>query len=335
MAMHPCSPQRNTARTTAPGLTRLVATDDVDCLAGSISGWTQHYEQLNPGSFDGHLAEVCFASTQVFLERTNLALRQTCTVPAGHVWFGLPLSDARTASINGVSIQPGRIALHKGGNSFELATPDNLSFWGVVVREDSLLAYARQFEQEAWLDSALRQPVLRADADAIRSAQAACSEILRSPLAVRNARESSPVNRSLTEHALRSLFAVFQTAAPVLPERISERQRQRLVERVDGYVRAHSDRLVSVSELCTTLSISRRALQTSFQSVLGISPHAYIRAISLNGVRSHLKDSHSPHASIQDAAAAFGFWHMSQFAQDYRQLFGERPSDTFKRRMFS
>jgi AraC family transcriptional regulator, ethanolamine operon transcriptional activator len=333
--MHTCSPQRNAARPEGPSLTRMVATDDVDCLAGSISGWTQRYEQLNRGNFCGHLAELCFGTTQVFLEHTNLALRQTCTVPAGHVWFGLPLSDARTASINGVSIQHGRIALHKGGSRFELSTPDNLSFWGIVVREDSLLAYARQFEHEAWLDNALRQPVLKADERTIRAAQDACNEILHSPPAVRNALESSPVNRSLTEHALRALFAVFQTAAPVAPDRISDRQRQRLVERVDGYVRANSDRLVPVAELCTTLSISRRALQTSFQDVLGISPHAYIRAISLNGVRGHLKDSHSPYSSIQDAAAAFGFWHMSQFAQDYRQLFGERPSDTFKRRMFS
>ena len=66
--------------------------------------------------------------------------------------------------------------------------------------------------------------------------------------------------------------------------------------------------------------------------MLGISPHAYIRAVSLNGVRSHLKNPDSPYTSVQDAAAAYGFWHMSQFALDYKQLFGELPSATFKRR---
>jgi AraC family ethanolamine operon transcriptional activator len=33
---------------------------------------------------------------------------------------------------------------------------------------------------------------------------------------------------------------------------------------------------------------------------------------------------------VQDVAAAWGFWHMSQFATDYRKLFGMRPSDTLK-----
>ena len=37
-------------------------------------------------------------------------------------------------------------------------------------------------------------------------------------------------------------------------------------------------------------------------------------------------------AAALDAAAAFGFWHMSQFALDYREMFGERPSETLRRR---
>ena len=34
--------------------------------------------------------------------------------------------------------------------------------------------------------------------------------------------------------------------------------------------------------------------------------------------------------SVQDIAASWGFWHLSQFATDYRKLFGVRPSDTLK-----
>jgi AraC family ethanolamine operon transcriptional activator len=36
--------------------------------------------------------------------------------------------------------------------------------------------------------------------------------------------------------------------------------------------------------------------------------------------------------TIQDIASHWGFWHLSQFAQDYRQLFGELPSDTLHKR---
>jgi AraC family ethanolamine operon transcriptional activator len=35
---------------------------------------------------------------------------------------------------------------------------------------------------------------------------------------------------------------------------------------------------------------------------------------------------------VQDVAEAWGFWHLSQFATDYRRLFGKRPSETLRER---
>lgn len=318
------------ARSDHSCLPRALTTDDADCLARSISGWSQDYEQLKAGQFQGSLDELCFGDTQLFLEQTSHALRQRCTVPAEYVWFGVPQSEDRCVRINGATVQTGRIAVHRGGTNFELVTPDALKFLGIVVKENLLMDYARQFECEDWLADALERPVLYVSEARKLTAQCDCYEILRQPHRGGNA--TSPLNQSLADSTLSALFLLLQDAKPVSDDRNSSRQRHRLIERADAYVRAHSDRLVTVSELCTALATSRRALQIGFQEVLGVGPHAYIRAVSLNGVRSHLKNAESPYASVQDAAAAYGFWHMSQFAVDYRQLFGERPSDTLKRR---
>jgi AraC family transcriptional regulator, ethanolamine operon transcriptional activator len=34
---------------------------------------------------------------------------------------------------------------------------------------------------------------------------------------------------------------------------------------------------------------------------------------------------------VQRIASHWGFWHAGQFAHDYKQLFGENPSDTLRR----
>jgi len=34
---------------------------------------------------------------------------------------------------------------------------------------------------------------------------------------------------------------------------------------------------------------------------------------------------------VADVANRHGFWHMGQFAKDYRKTFGELPSETLKR----
>lgn len=323
-------PAPTSHRTAAPCLARDVVTDDADCLARSISGWSQEYEQLKAGHFKGSLCEMRIGDAQLFLEQTSHALRQRCNVPADHVWFGLPHSDSRCVRINGVPVQSGRIAVHRGGRDFELMTPDALQFLGIVIKEDMLMAYARQFECDDWLSEMLDRPVLEVSETKKRSVQQNCLTILHHPRQT----QSAPLYQSLSDQALSALFSLFEDAKPVSEDRSSCRQRHRLVERADAYVRSRSDRLVTVSELCTALSTSRRALQIGFQEVLGVAPHAYIRAVSLNGVRSQLKNADSPYASVQDAAAAYGFWHMSQFAVDYRQLFGERPSETIKRRLY-
>jgi AraC-like DNA-binding protein len=50
---------------------------------------------------------------------------------------------------------------------------------------------------------------------------------------------------------------------------------------------------------------------------------------SLNGVRRGLRDAEKG-VAVQDVAAHWGFWHLGQFAQDYKRLFGELPSTTLR-----
>jgi AraC family ethanolamine operon transcriptional activator len=49
----------------------------------------------------------------------------------------------------------------------------------------------------------------------------------------------------------------------------------------------------------------------------------------LNRVRRELISRHEE--TVGDVAARWGFWHLSRFAADYRQHFGELPSATRSR----
>jgi AraC-like DNA-binding protein len=84
---------------------------------------------------------------------------------------------------------------------------------------------------------------------------------------------------------------------------------------------------VTVQELCESLRISRRTVQTSFRLVTGRSPVEYMRAIRLNHVRQLLRKSSSTELTVRDAAHRWGFFHSGHFTQDYRDLFDEMPSD--------
>ena len=62
-----------------------------------------------------------------------------------------------------------------------------------------------------------------------------------------------------------------------------------------------------------------------------MSPGAYLRAVRLNSVRKQLRLGDPQSTKISDIANACGFWHLGQFAADYKRHFGERPSETLAR----
>jgi AraC family ethanolamine operon transcriptional activator len=101
---------------------------------------------------------------------------------------------------------------------------------------------------------------------------------------------------------------------------------------VRDFALAHQDEPLSIPQLCRAFRVSRRTLQYAFQEICCVSPGAYLRVLRLNGVRRALRAPERTFLDVQDLAAQWGFWHPSQFACDYKKLFGERPSDTLRRR---
>lgn len=87
----------------------------------------------------------------------------------------------------------------------------------------------------------------------------------------------------------------------------------------------------TVHELCTELHISERTLRYGFQEFFGMGPAAYIKVHRLNSARRQLESSTSKQATVTDVAIQWGFWHMGQFAKDYKKIFGESPSETLAR----
>jgi len=78
-------------------------------------------------------------------------------------------------------------------------------------------------------------------------------------------------------------------------------------------------------------SFEGNLLQYAFRKRFGMPPKSYLLAMRLNGVRRGLKNADTTSSTITDLATQWGLWHMSQFAADYRRLFGELPSETMHR----
>ena len=136
---------------------------------------------------------------------------------------------------------------------------------------------------------------------------------------------------SKQEDLLRALLQCVPNASrSAEPSRSSERAR--VLKAALAEINNRPEDVLTVGDLCRIGRASERTLHYAFTEHFGLPPAQYMKAHRLNGARNDLSREQQPSMKIADVANKWGFWHLGQFAQDYRRWFGELPSDTSARK---
>lgn len=114
------------------------------------------------------------------------------------------------------------------------------------------------------------------------------------------------------------------------------RAKWKALRRALDYIEGHASyALIKVRDLAIVSGACERTLERAFLEYFGIGPKSYLLALRLNRVRRALLAADPRCTTVENIAVRWGFWHMSQFARDYRKLFDELPSTTLKRASIS
>jgi len=303
---------------------------DVDEHAALLSGWHQRYDQLTAGAFSGQLDQLSTGPAQVFRERTSQALRQRCELRPDAVWCGITASHDGSR-INGRMVGEHGVMVCGRAAQFELVSPVGHDILGVVVDRSVLLRHADVLGVAIAWPVVDRVPWLQVTASSRGLAQARLRATLALAQSAGVAHHHAAVCASLEQVLLDVALDLLQSPAEPVEQRCNATARRCVVQQVHEWISENPSAVPSVLQLCARLHISRRTLQYAFEAETAMSPKAYLRSIRLNGARRALRGGEGAATSVRDAAAAWGFWNLSQFACDYRHQFGERPSDTLLR----
>jgi len=104
-----------------------------------------------------------------------------------------------------------------------------------------------------------------------------------------------------------------------------------LVRQARDYIRAHAAEPLRLSDLAASLGIGPRALQIGFRREVGCSPRDYLMTCRLELARERLMSADDD-AKVTTVALDCGFTDLAVFSRKYREMFGELPSETFRRR---
>ena len=297
---------------------------EIDQLIESWPGSAIHPVQISPGSLDFVLDGAVGRGLSVI--RMSLSPGLMDSVQIGSQRTGLVLVESPMISM-GMEITPPALLINHSGREYHSVLKPG--FRSVEFMVDTcllgahplgvLLAEARAAQEQTVI---ALTPSLVFELKAVADAYIAASELGEAdefhPQLLREARER--VFRTLcsiiSRHRGDDLsMAVAPASGSLALAALMEIERMGLNQ-------------VRVKEVCTALGVSRRAVEKSFDAVLGISPAQYLLACRLNRLRRSLLGST---LRVADGLADAGLADPSRAARQYRRLFGELPSVTLRR----
>lgn len=129
--------------------------------------------------------------------------------------------------------------------------------------------------------------------------------------------------------------ALTQIILETLPHRFTaELQRSvspmpRHVKRAIEFMKANLAKPLTLQEIAASCAVSPRTLQQGFRQFKMTSPSAYLQYLRLEAVHQELLQP-TPGQTVSDVALRWGFTHLGRMAAEYRERFGQLPSQTLR-----
>lgn len=317
----------------APAGTPLVthfATNDVDELTHEFEHWSNHAVQLRRGAFQGDITRVSLGPVRLHRANVNQIFLQQCVLPDDCITLCRPGRGSAPVAFRGHEIEEHEIFLNGPGSESEIVNRGRQIPTAISIRLDFLRSQAHWLNSDALLNidgAHVQSP----GSDWVASYHDALEWVLDAVTEYATAMASPEIQSSLADALLHRVDTLRAVEAPPSQSRETRAGRRQAVDRAREYIGANLAEPIRLSELCKHARTQARSLEYGFREVLGLSPIAYVRTMRLHRVRRLLHSTAVRSRSVSEIALDCGFWHLSQFAVDYKLLFSESPSVTYRR----
>ena len=303
---------------------------DIDQLAEAIAGWDLDWKQLDSGRLEAELLRV--ASAEANFERVafNRRFAQRSSSPSGRLTFGLIEKTVGEIGWCRKRVSSDKLLVFSPGGDNECVSKPGFRGHLVSYSEGYLERIAADLELPVNL-GLYREGGHALHIDA-RETEELRRRLRRLDRTVIN--DTGNAERRWIRHELETeipvrLLRILAAGPPTSPPRV-DGCRVRAARRARDHMDSHADEPPTIEAVCRAAEVSWRTLNYAFRELFGVTPKQYLQATRLDGVRKELQNV-GPEATISDVANGWGFWHMGQFAADYRRHFGELPSETVRR----
>lgn len=249
------------------------------------------------------------------------------------IYVLMPLSGELEVHSDGRHIRclPGAAIIQNAGVGFQKVMRNGYRQLVVKFDPDSLLAHlgalrGEHYQNPIWFESAM-DIKSATGASWWRTVNYVMEELRNADHSGPQQLINDPLERLLIQNILRCQPHNY---SQVLQSPKSIQMTPWYVRRAEEYLRAKLGESVTLEGLAEVTGVSARSLQYGFRKAYGATPMQYLKDLRLEQVRAHLLKA-EPQACVTPIAMACGFKQLGWFARQYKEKYGETPSETMRR----
>ncbi len=316
-----------------PAIISQLKTRDVDELAEFALDWDQDYVQLKRGVFDMEINMIKIGNFQVIEQCVNGSILARGNSPSETFALAIPVLNKGETVCGGNILSEDYCFTGNYTGNLDVRTSEQFNVFGISVPIKQILECAQQMQLSITQKQLLSPRMIVPNPLELKQLSSYIEELLKLaknyPEKLADIFQNSSIIHLIVEDCLPLLLDVLSSTPDFIPAKKSSRQK--LVKRAEELMHDRLPSPISLSELCQGINQSKRTIYRVFQECVGLPPMEYLKILRLHGVRRVLKSSDSRISKVTDIALDWGFWHMGQFSQDYRNMFGESPSNVLRR----
>ena len=302
---------------------------DIDELTETARAWDLEFSQLDPSNFYGELTQIGNERLNLSNARFNGHLLQKGSPPQGLQTFAIPADHTQQFFWRRKEVRGEHVLSFPKGSELDAVSRSGFQVFTLSFSDDILAETIESLELSPSQNLLANNEVGTLHPESLHSIRQCLQEFFRDlvqdTLHGKDFYPQDVLEHELPVQLLKGL-AVQQAFPPP-----SLLLRHKALKRVEDYLDAYPLTPHTVRELCRVAQASERTLEYAFLERFGVTPKSYLQAFRLNGVRKALRGADSTSESVTALATRWGFWHMGQFAKDYKRFFAELPSETLKK----
>ena len=308
----------------------LITTDPAE-FESALTPWELWVKPNEAGDFNNRLLMLMAPDFMIYREWYNLALHIQGLSPPDMLGIGIPMGNISQDGLYW------NIAHHGKTLPASLPGPVDGRLYG---GHSQIIIFIHLDLIERELSPSLFEKIKHAAETHLVQAHprnlqtlAAWANSLLEKLKLTPGLASTPATLASIKLELLDHLIMLAASLPPVTALASEPARMRGLRKAVEYLRHTPNVHIPMSNLCRVSGISERSLQYAFRDAFGMTPNETMLHRRLHFVRQALLLCDTKSASVTEVAMKFGFSELGRFANRYKRLFGELPSQTLTRNL--